>query len=345
MTDYSSNTTVDEIAQRLLAARRIALTTHVKPDGDALGSVLALERALRDDSRTVEIWLVGPLEPCLRDLVGDSPIRFADVGSPADDFDLIVVTDTGAWSQLEQLEPWLRRHHDKVIGFDHHAHGDDVASSRIVDVTAASTTELLVPVLDAMGCELTPGPGGIAEALFVGLATDTGWFRYSNADARSFELAARLLELDIDKTHLYNVIEETFRPQHLALAARALTSLEFARDGTIAVMSLGPDDFAQTGGSMEDLTGIVNAPMSVRGVMASILLAQTKPGKTKISFRSRPGHPDRPDVDAVDVNELAQQFGGGGHVFAAGARIEKDIAEARAAVIEALQTPKASGVG
>ena len=85
---------------------------------------------------------------------------------PGDDYDLAIVTDTGAWSQLEPLGPWLQRHHDHVIGLDHHAHGDDVATMRLVDPSAASTTQLLVPLLDELGCELTGGIGGVAELEF-----------------------------------------------------------------------------------------------------------------------------------------------------------------------------------
>jgi phosphoesterase RecJ-like protein len=256
----------------------------------------------------------------------------SDGQPPRGEPDLIVVLDTGAWTQLETIAAWLRERRERVVGIDHHAKGDDVAPMRLVDVTAASTTQVLVDVLDAMGAELTGGSGGVAEALFVGLATDTGWFRYSNADARALRVAARLLETGVDKSRLYQTIEETFLPARLGLLGRALASLEFARNGTVAIMRLRPDDFRATGGRVEDISELVNTPMSVRSVRVSILLAQAGPKGTKLSFRSKPDAPG----GVVDVNLLAQRFGGGGHMHAAGASVNQDVDAAREALLDVL---------
>ena len=238
MSDYCSTSTVEEIAGRIQAARRILLTTHAKPDGDGLGAALALARALRGGGPAADIYLMGPMESRLLEIAADTPFRMVEDHPPGDEHDLAVVLDTGAWSQLEPLAAWLRQRREDVVGIDHHVKGDDVAPMRLVEPTAASTTQMLVPVLEAMGCEITGGPGGVAEALFVGLATDTGWFRYSSADADVLRLAGRLMERGVDKTRLYQIIEETFRPERLALQARALTSLEYAQDGAVAIMTL-----------------------------------------------------------------------------------------------------------
>jgi phosphoesterase RecJ-like protein len=331
--EYRSTATPQQVASRLSAARRVLLTTHVKPDGDGMGAALALWRVLKARGAQPEIFLVGPLEPRLREIAGDTPFEVSDGRPPKGDHDLIVVLDTGAWTQLETIAQWLRDRRDRVVGIDHHVKGDDVAPMRLVDATAASTTQVLVPILDAMGAELTGGPGGVAEALFVGLATDTGWFRYSSADARALRTGARLLELGVDKSRLYQTIEETFQPARLSLLGRALASLEFARNGTVAIMRLRPEDFRQTGGSVEDISELVNTPMSVRSVRVSILLAQTSPKGTKLSFRSKPDAPG----GVVDVNLLAQRFGGGGHMHAAGASLNQDIDAARAALLEVIE--------
>ncbi len=365
MSRYVSNATVPELAERITAARRIMLTTHAKPDGDGMGASLALARALAPKGKVTDIFLMGPLDPSLRVVAGDTPFHMVtatpavaaataggssaspNAGSaaassanptlPGDDYDLAIVTDTGAWSQLEPLGPWLQRHHDHVIGLDHHAHGDDVASMRIVEPSAASTTQLLVLVLDELGCELTGGIGGVAEALFVGLATDTGWFRYPIADVEAFQVAARLLAAGVDKSRLYQIIEEQYRPQRLALQARALASVEYVRGGAVAMMSLRREDFEETGASEEDLTSLINAPMSIGSVRVSVLLAETAEGRTKISFRSKPTALDvngSPQAGGPwDVNALAGRFGGGGHIHAAGARVDLSIEEARRAVL------------
>ena len=145
-------------------------------------------------------------------------------------------------------------------------------------------------------------------------------------------LGARLLELGVDKTRLYQLIEESFRPQRLALQARAMASMEFVNDGAVAVMVIREEDFQQTGAMVDDLSNLVNLPMQVGSVRASILLVQHEPKRTKISFRSKPSMTG----DPIDVNELAHQFGGGGHIHAAGARIESDVDAAREAVVAAL---------
>jgi len=330
---YASNFTWVEMAEVVGEAKRLAVVTHRKPDGDAIGSALALRRGLAAKGKSVDIYLMGPIEPVLAGLLDGTPIHDPDTTPPRDDYDAILVVDTGAWSQVEPLEPWLRRHHEHVLGIDHHSHGDTVAARRIVEPGAASTASLVAELLDALGVKLTPGRDGIAEPLFVGLATDTGWFRYQNADPAAFTLAARLLAIGVDKSSLFQAIEASHRPERLALAARALASLEYASGGAVAIQSLRPDDFTETGGGPEDLTGVVNAPMVVGTVRVSVLLTQAEPGETKLSFRSKPGPGGSVDHD---VNQLARTFGGGGHVFAAGARVHGNLDDVRAKLLEAL---------
>jgi phosphoesterase RecJ-like protein len=331
MESYTTNTTWPEIARRLREARRIALVTHAKPDGDALGCQLALARALPQLDKTADVYVMGPLEPPLLPIIADTPVRRADDDAPDDDHDAVIVVDTAAWSQLQPLESWLRERREKTIVIDHHSRGDDVGALRMVEPKAAATAQMIVSLLDELGCTLTED---VAEALYVGIATDTGWFRFENVSAATFATAARLLECGVDKSRLFQILEENYPPQRLALEARALSSVEYARGGAVAIQSLGPADFQETGCSVEDLTNLVNRPMTVGPVRVSILLAETKPGYTKMSFRSKP---TVDGADWTDVNRLAQQFGGGGHIFAAGARMDVDLAQARQAVLKAVE--------
>ncbi len=337
MNSYVSNTTIAAIAKRILQVERILVTTHTKPDGDALGSGLALVRALTAKGKSAHLYLMGPIEPNLLTLAARTPFRRVENEVPGDEYDLAIITDTGAWTQLELIAEWLKKNYAKAICLDHHTRGDDVAGLRFVNSDAVSATAIVLDLLDEMGCEITGGVGGVAEALFTGLATDSGWFRYGNAGVGAFQMAARLLECGVDKSRLYQIIEETFGPQRLALEARALASLEYARNGAAAIQSLRMQDFQITGASSEDVTGLVNTPMTVGAVRVSILLTQTQVGQTKLSFRSKPAPPDGDPQDFVDVNVMANEFGGGGHVHAAGARINKDIDEAKAMVLSTLR--------
>ncbi len=334
MQEYTSNTTWREVADRINAAERIALITHSKPDGDALGSLLGLARGLMGKGKSADIFTMGPIEPALRIIAADTEINRSEDRFPGDDYELIVIVDTGAWSQLEPLGDWLRKHRERIIVIDHHPQGDDVAALRMVDTDAGAAAEMMVTLLDELSCELTGGVGGIAEALYVGIGTDTGWFRYAGAKAATFETAARLLRCGVDKSRLFQIIEETYQPGRLELEIRAMKSLVYALDGSVAIQSLRGQDLDETDCTVKDLTGIVNLPMIVRQVRVSILLTQTEHSITKASFRAKP------PLDGcwmLDVNEFAQRFGGGGHVHASGARIRLDIEEARKAVIEAIE--------
>jgi len=336
MMEYTTNTTPKEIADRIRAARRTAIITHSKPDGDAIGSTLALKRMLDGLSKQSDILLVGPIETALLEIIKPTPFLLCDEEQqPDEDYDLVVSLDTGSWSQLETIEHWLRPQHEHTIVIDHHARGDDIAALRLVDTKCAAATQVLFPVLEKLGGPITGEQGGIAEALFVGIATDTGWFRFQNADTDAFQFAARLLALDVDKARLFETIEATARPQRLRVLSSALNSIEYLADGAIALMSITADDFMATGAEPEDLTGLVNEPLCIGAVRVSILLTEREPGVTKMSFRAKP---KTPGAVFVNVNTLAQNFGGGGHIHAAGARVKKTMEAVRVDLLSLVET-------
>ncbi len=337
---YASTASPQRLAERIRSAGSILVTTHDKPDGDAIGSSLAVARAARGLGKQVKTWFAGPFDPSLSVLLVDERPGRAPEALPSEDVELVVVVDTGSWGQLEHLGPWLRARHDRCIGVDHHRSGDTGFVDRIVDPASASCTQALVPVLEALGVPFDrPGTGvegSIAEALFAGLATDTGWFRFSGADAAVFRLASRLLAAGVEKDRLYRQLEETARPQRMGLLARAMGGMRWLAGGRAALMTLSPEDFSHASGSAEDLAGVVNAPMAVGSVEVSVLLSQTEPGPlVKVSLRSKP--PLRAGGPFVDVNRLAGQFGGGGHVHAAGARFRGSMSEAAEAMATAIE--------
>jgi len=344
--EYVSNVPVSRIAERLKGARRVLVTSHEKPDGDAIGSCAAMARALRSLGVDADVWVQGAISDSLLQFVTDLVLRRAPEESPGEgDYDLALIVDTGAWTQLQPLEPYLRGRADAVIGVDHHARGDEVASERFVTVGAASCTEVLVPLLDELGVPLSTGGdaagrNSIAEALLLGLATDTGWFRFESCGADGFRLAARLLESGADKNRIFRIIEETDRPARIAMAGRAFESAEFLEDDRAVVMTLTASDFETTSARPEELSGLVNYPMSVSTVEVSMLVTEVDAGSVKVSFRSKPPIDPQPGCPFVDVNRLASEFGGGGHVHAAGARISLPLPEA----VEALRTAAARAI-
>jgi len=352
MNRYSSTTSPAQLASLIHGAQRILLLTHGKPDGDAIGSMLALYRALMRLGKTCEMFLKGPIGWNLEPLVADDEsITLLEHSRPSGQFDLIIVTDTGARSQLDPLADWLAAQRDRVAVLDHHVNGDiELAEHRMIDPAAPSATFLVADVIDALHVPITGGLFSIAEALLLGLATDTGWFRFNNASPAAFRLAARLIEAGADKARIFAMTEENDRPQRLALTARAIESIEYLAEGGAAVMTLLPDDFKATGADSEEMTGIVNEPLSIARVRVSALVSTVDGKVTKISFRSKPSQwTAQGMIFAIDVNTLAAQFGGGGHIHAAGARVEGTLDDVKREVIAALEraclTPSFSGTG
>lgn len=337
MSEYRSTCDLGELAQRVKLARSVAVVSHSRPDGDAAGSILAVSRALRLLGTRVDAIFTGAVDPNILALAEAGEVRL-DTAGPIDPLvELAIVVDTGSQSQLEPLDVWLRGMGDRVLGIDHHARGEDIARHRVVDTSAASTTQIVTRLMDLLGVDVrSAGPGcrrTIAEALFVGLATDTGWFRYQSADAAVFALASRLLDAGVDRIALYQALEENGRVPRLAATARALASITHHAGGRAILMSLSPADFAATEATSDDVGGVVNIPLEIGSVGLSVLLTETKPGVTKASFRSK----SRPDgTPWLNVSDFASKFGGGGHALAAGARFACAIDEARTRVADAI---------
>ena len=324
---YTTNIKLPEIAAAIRAAKNVVLTTHAKPDGDAIGSVLAMARMLTTLYIDHAIYLMGPLPANLAAMLGMQDVNLVeDTGEPDFEPDLIIITDTGARSQLDPLTLWLEDRRERIIILDHHMNGDFGECRKNINPKCASVTQLLIALFDELGIEITGGNFSIAEALFLGMATDTGWFKFNNADEKTFRAAARLIEAGADKSRIFALIEENDRPERLAMIARTLDSIEYVNDGAAAIMTVTQQDFKETGGEPEDMVGIVNEPMRIGCVRMSVLLTEIDATLTKLSFRSKPAIETTSGIiPAIDVNQLAGHFGGGGHIHAAGAKSPNDL--------------------
>jgi bifunctional oligoribonuclease and PAP phosphatase NrnA len=344
---YTSNTTLPEIASWLRIARTVAVLTHSKPDGDAVGSTLAVARALaiagrnRDGGVTATPVYVGPFPTWFEQVTAPTTTRLVTGAgeAPGVEPDAIVILDTGSWAQLEEVKAWLAHRNAKAVVIDHHLQGDAASSARrYVDPKAAAACQIVAEL-----CRLLLGvpsvanlPVEVAEPLYMGLMTDTGWFRHSNVNPGALRLAADLLEAGVNHSRLYELIEQTDRAARLRLMARALGSLELHDHGRVAVMSISKKDFDECGGAPGDSSGFAETPLSVATVKVSAMLTEFERSEkggpmTKISMRSKTGE------GSVDVNVVGQKFGGGGHARAAGARIFLPLAEAKKQIVEALK--------
>jgi len=351
MSEWASNTNARDLAAWVRDQRAVVLLTHTKPDGDALGSTLALARAINLTTGTsgaasiAECWYAAPVPPWARSLTNATKVRTIEPGQPvpgALDPSAVVVTDTGAWSQLEPFAAWLRPRHANTAVIDHHLHGDtDVGARILLETDAAAVTQPTARVCTELLGVGSPGdlPLEIAEPLYVGLATDTGWFRHSNVSPAVMSLAADLLRAGVNHGRLYEMIEQQERLPRLRLMARALGSLEFHIEKRAAIMSLTALDFAECGAAPGESGGFVDIPQTVEAIRVSAVLTEQEANSsegpvTKMSLRSKAEPFD--GRDPVDVAAVCQQIGGGGHARAAGARVRAPLAVAKAKLLEAL---------
>lgn len=339
MNDYTANLTLDQAADLLKqSAGSITVLTHAKPDGDAAGTLVALVTALNAMGKQARGILCPPVADSLDFLAQCHAIEVVD--DPAnlpDDTAQLVIVDTGAYSQLGPLANSVRPLIDRTLILDHHLSGDIEAKHKYIDATAAAAAEIIAELIGKLVDKATIGSQAqqtINEALFTGIASDTGWFRFSNVTPSTHRLAADLIEAGVDHTGLYARLEQAERPEKLRLLIRAVDSLELLADDRAAVMTLHASDFAETGARTEETERLIDIPQQVGSVQVIALIseAQTENGpQTRVSFRSKPL------PGAVNVAELAATFGGGGHARAAGAKIDEPIDQARSKIVQAMQ--------
>jgi len=295
------------------SSHSILVTTHTRPDGDACGCVAAITDVLRRTGRKVQPLLLSPLPqwyafvftekvPVLgKDLQPEDLTRgtFADV-------DLVIIADTGSYSQLTGLENYLKQSGKPVLVIDHHITSDKLGRVEITDATAGAAGLILYEFLKYARWPITPTA---AQALFVAIATDTGWFQLSNTDSRVYRSCAELVDLGVQPTKLYKQLYQNFPYERFKLMARMLNTLELHLDGRYASQHILRKDFAETGAAFEDTENLINECQRIGSVKVAALFIEQKDGRVRCSLRSR---------GEVDVSELAAKFGGGGHRMASG---------------------------
>ena len=306
--------------------RRFLIITHLRPDGDALGSELGLADTLQRLGKTVKVVIPSSLAPRYRFLDPDhSRIeRFVPPAEHLRDVDVVIVVDTGTWNQLGDFGPFLRSLDVAKVVIDHHRTQDDLGALRLVDTSAEAAGRLVYEACVALGAGISPAA---ANAIFMALATDTGWFRHSSTTAETFALAETLVRAGAKPTELYDELFERTPLPRLKLVGRVLDRLQTTAAGRVAFAEVLLADYAATGSSPADTEDLINFVRGVDGVEVGLMFMEQPRGGVKVSFRSREG---------VDVSKLAEQFGGGGHRQAAGAILPGGIDEVRRRVLQAV---------
>ncbi len=340
---WGSTTTLAAIAAWLASGNRIAILTHAKPDGDAIGSSIALARALNASRPSPQPFATcfysGPMPGWHAEITKPHEVRLVGDLLPTElaSFDRLLIVDTGSYTQLEYVGAALAQARDEIAIVDHHAHGDPAISARrYVDTSAAAAAQ---PAAEL--CRLILGldslaklPRSIAEPLYFGTATDTGWFRHSNVTPPVLRHAADLLAAGVDPARLYTMAEQRDKAARPLLMGRALAGMEILDKGRLAIATLTRADFDAVKGEQGDVHGFTDPMLAVETVEVACVLTETDgpPNPvTKASFRSKT------TATTIDVNLIAQTFGGGGHKQAAGARIKADPITAKKLAIDAMR--------
>ncbi len=309
------------------AKQRFVLTTHVNPDGDGLGSEVALGLYLKSLGKDVTILNDGRFpsnfEFLNRHMAIETftPERATEVFARAE---VMVVLDMQNRERLGRLRPFADRPGLTVVILDHHVGDAAFGQLNIVVPEKAATGELLYDYLKRDPGRLNRP---IAEALYTALVTDTGSFRHSNTDADVHAMAGHLLELGVESAIVQAWINQHRHGARLRFIGHMLMHLKSTADGTVAWFEVGPELFERYGVESSDTEGLVDFPRTVPGVEAVLLLTELPEGGVKVSMRSS---------GRVDVNRIAQSLGGGGHRFAAGVTLEGTLPEARERLLAAL---------
>lgn len=301
---------------------KFLVATHIRPDGDAVGSLLAMTRLLQLRGKSADPFCQDPVPPGHDFLAGVERIR-----SRPDNGDLYQVAVLVDCGDLARVGPTLARYIEKVpviINIDHHLMTTPFGTVHWVDAGASSTCELLYLLSVRLGLELDPE---LATQLYTGLMTDTGSFRFANTHHRALEIAGRLAAAGARPAAIAQQVYESATPERLRLLAQVLAAAEFFQSDRLAAAELTQDMIAHCGAAQTDGEGFIDLLRSVRTVEIAALFREGSDGVVHVSLRSK---------GTVDVAAFARRHGGGGHRNAAAFRLQGERPAAKAEILQQL---------
>jgi phosphoesterase RecJ-like protein len=288
------------------------ITSHVRPDADALGSELGMRAILQAMGKTVTIvnasappgnlQFMNPPGVILK--LNDS-ITKANIPKT----DVIIIVDTSAWQQLGTMADVIMNSSATRVVIDHHVSSDQMNAIELKDVHSAATGELICEAAEAFGVEFDVD---VANWLYAAIATDTGWFRFPSTTARTMRIGASLIERGASPHYVFNLVHEQSSLSRVRLGGRVMGRTQSEADGRLVWVHADAKDLAETGAVPADTEGLVNQCLTVAGSEAAFIAVELQTSQIKFSLRARCPH---------DVAALAEQFSGGGHKLASGATL------------------------
>ena len=306
---------------------RVVLTSHVRPDCDALGSELGMLGILEAIGKDVRIVNAQSTPAGLKWIDPANRIESLQDGVKKEDLadrDLFLVLDTSAWAQLGAMGDVAKTMREKVLVVDHHVSEDDLSDRWFKDTSAEATARIVYEIGLRLRVPLTER---IATPLYAGLSTDTGGFRFPSTSGETFRVAARLVDAGASPPTVYRELFEQDSIARLHLVGRTLAGAQISHDGRVITSTVRQSDIKEAQALPADTEDLVNLTLAVKGTELAVILIEQPDGRIKTSFRSR---------SHVDCNLLAARFGGGGHKAAAGAIRSGPFAAAHALVATAV---------
>ncbi|RKP55502.1 bifunctional oligoribonuclease/PAP phosphatase NrnA [Cohnella endophytica] len=302
------------------------IVSHVQPDGDAISSTVATGWLLEKLGKKYTMLNEGPVPSRLRFLWNSSDVLTmeGDDSAPPRQFRNVICVDCADYSRVGRTKSWFAEDAE-LLNIDHHPTNDGFGRVNLMKFHAAATAEILFELTEELGQSLDVD---IATAIYTGLLTDTGGFRYSNTSPFVLSIASRLLEAGVNGPELAELLLERMTPGQLQIIQRGLSRLAYSSDQRISWLWVTSEDLEESGATNEDLEGLVNYPRNVEGVEVGMLFKQNGTASVKVSLRS---------AGKVNVAAVAQHFGGGGHVRAAGCRLTEPLPEVIRQVVEYVQ--------
>lgn len=299
-----------KILERLIAElrqhQRFCVVGHVRPDGDCIGSQLAMTLALQAQGKEVVCWNEDAVPSKLRFL---DPDRLLKKPQANGDFDCVIALDCACVERLGRTAQYIERRR-VLLNIDHHPSNTRYGDINWVAARVPSTGELVFRLLKEMGWPITPH---IADCLFTAVSTDTGSFQYPTTLPSTYHVAAELVKRGANLARICDEVYQSYSLSRVRLVRHLYNKFRLTHRDRIAYFWLKQADFARTGAAKEDAEGLIDHIRAIEPVVVAIVFEEVEPELIRVSFRSK-----RPEVD---VNKIASQFGGGGHAAAAGARL------------------------
>ena len=294
------------------------ITTHANPDGDGIGSEIALYHYLESCGKKVSIINCSSMPNNFEFLTTNHEVRKLnedDSTAVFKEYDAAFVLDIGNYARLKEVGQLIEFHKIPTICIDHHPKEEDKFDHYFLDTGASATGELIYDLLKGLGADFT---FSIANAIYSAIMADTGSFRFSNTTEKTHKIAAEMLELGVNPESVWSYIYGDIPPERIALQVEVMDKIQYDLDGKLAWVKVSKKMLERAGATSDQLEGFADYIRNIRGVKASVVLLELNDDLTKMSFRSK---------GDFDSNLFAKKFGGGGHKYASGARVTKGYKE------------------